>query len=88
MEHQARERSESPGVPPVAESVEIETGPPEQEHETMMRQMEATPPFKRAAMGSNWERQGAKTPRLTEGKSASLFLCAHVCMIVIAIYDV
>ena len=75
IEHKARERSESPGVPPVAESVEIVTGPLEQEHNmAMMRQMEATPPFKRAAMSSNWERQGAKNPRLTEGKSASLSL--------------
>ena len=58
MEHRTRERSESPGVPPVAESVEVVTGP------SAEAMMEAIPSLKRSAAG--WERQRAKNPRLTE----------------------
>ena len=64
--HKIRDRSESPVVPPVGESVEIVTGPPDQDH-TAMQQFDGAS-FKRAATGSlNWERLAAKNPRLTEG---------------------
>lgn len=69
-----RERSESPGVPPVAESVEIMTAPTD----TVTRQTEAA--FKRTA--SNWERQRAKNPRLTEGWQ---LLCVYMHMSVISV---
>ena len=69
MEIQSRDRSESPAVPPVAESVEIMTDPSEL-------------PFKRSS-ASNWERQAAKNPRLTKGWAVSLshahFLCVYTC---------
>ena len=66
VEHKIRERSESPVVPPVGESVEIVTAPPDQDH-TAMQQFDGAS-FKRAATGSlNWERLAAKNPRLTEG---------------------
>lgn len=65
MEHRSRERSESPSVPPVAESVEIITDPSEQE---MIRQTEATASFNKRASAANWERQAAKNPRLIEGR--------------------
>ena len=68
MDHQVR--AESPGVPPVAENVEVVTGPADQE---LSRQSEAVAilSFKRAA--SSWERQRTKNPRLTEGLQPSLF---------------
>ena len=68
MEHQVRD--ESPGVPPVAENVEVVTGPPEQELSSRQTAAAGILSFKRAA--TSWERQGAKNPRLTEGLSVSL----------------
>ena len=62
-------RAESPGVPPVAENVEVVTGPANQE---LSRQSEAVAILsKRAAPG--WERQRTKNPRLTEGLQPGLF---------------
>ena len=61
---QMRERSLSPSVPPVGESVEIVTGPPNQDQAAMRQDLG---PCKRPAGSMNWEQLRAKNPRLTEG---------------------
>ena len=71
MEQQVR--AESPGVPPVAENVEVVTVPSEQELSKQTEGMSTS--FKRAA--SSWERQRAKNPRLTEGLLSPYLSLSH-----------
>lgn len=65
-----RGRSESPSVPPVAESVEVVT-------ELLMMRPEGSTP-KRSAGGSPLQEYGAKSPRLGDAVPASFGECVSV----------
>ena len=66
-----RGRSESPSVPPVAESVEVVT------ELTMMRPEGST--AKRSAGGSPLQEYGTKSPRLGDAVPAGFGECVCVC---------